>query len=327
MTDLKSKRINELGLKIQGSVLESFINQLYQELEAKGIILKPKCYLSDEWGCPHNIPVIAIPFYLADPNLSRLEGEMTDIEAETPQEIMMYLRHEAGHAFNYAYHLYHQIEWNKIFGSFTLPYKERYQPRPFHPAFVRHIPGWYAQKHPDEDFAETFAVLINPQSRWQSIYANTPALPKLQYVEKLIKEFGPQKPPAAIKEDFDRPVEELKTTLANWYRDNKISDETMLLPSLLDEDLKNLFSTDNPQQPASLYLKTHKKALCKQVNAWTGLEEEQIAIIIDSLKERTHKLKLTANIQHSEELVIALSVFITTLCMNYLYTGSLIVYK
>ena len=329
MVDQKilSKRINELNLKIQGSSIETFINQLYQELNTKGITLfKPKCYLSDEWGCPHNIPVIALPFYLADPQLSRLEGEITGIEAETPQEIMMYLRHEAGHAFNYAYQLYHQVEWSQIFGSFTLPYREEYRPRPFHPAYVRHIPGWYAQKHPDEDFAETFAVLITPQSQWQSIYAGTPALQKLNYVEKLIKEFS-QKKPVSNKEEYDNPIEEIKYTLASWYKDNTTSSATINLPLLIDEDLKNLFPAGSPQQPASLYLENHKRAICKQVNYWTGLEEDRIELIINALGERIRKLKLTVDLQRSEDLNFAITAFITTLIMNYLYSGSLIVYK
>jgi hypothetical protein len=326
MFNLTSKRINELGLKIQGSTLEVFVNQLYQELETKGITFKPKCYLSDEWGCPHNSPVIAIPFYLADPELSRLEGEMTDTPAETPQEIMMYLRHEAGHAFNYAYRLYTLIQWNQIFGSFNLPYKGKYKIRPFHPAFVRHIPGWYAQKHPDEDFAETFAVLITPSSNWQTIYAKTPAFTKLTYVDKLIKEFGSKKP-SLLKEEYDRPIETLNFTLAHWYQDNKTQEKTFPLPPLLDQDLKNLFSTNNPQQPASLYIQSQKKFLCRQINYWTGLDEEHIALIINSLKKRVQELKLTINTKETDELNIALTAFVTTLCINYLYTNSLIVYK
>jgi hypothetical protein len=82
----------------------------------------------------------------------------------------MYLRHEAGHAFNYAYRLYQTPEWRELFGPFNRPYRERYRPIPFDRNFVRHIEGWYAQKHPDEDFAETFAVWLTPGSRWRVRY-------------------------------------------------------------------------------------------------------------------------------------------------------------
>jgi hypothetical protein len=99
--EILSKPIQQLGLKLEGSPLERFVQQLYKELAAKGLNrFRPRCYLTDEWGCPNMEPVIGIPFYLADPKLQRLESEMNDIEDS--RQIMMYMRHEAGHAFHYA---------------------------------------------------------------------------------------------------------------------------------------------------------------------------------------------------------------------------------
>src|SRR6266568_4137017 len=115
-------------------------------------------WASSSRACPSEEPIIGIPFYLADPKLAQLEKEIDDLEDE--REIRMYLRHEAGHAFNYAYRLYQTPEWRELFGPFNRPYRERYRPAPFDKSFVRHIEGWYAQKHPDEDFAKTFAVWL-----------------------------------------------------------------------------------------------------------------------------------------------------------------------
>ena len=167
--EILTKPIKELGLKLEGSHLERYVQQLYRELERKGLKkFRPLCYLTDEWGCPSGEPVIGIPFYLADPKLARLEKEMNDLEDE--REILMYLRHEAGHAFNYAYELYKTPEWRDLFGPFRRPYRDNYRPIPFSRSFVRHIAGWYAQKHPDEDFAETFAVWLTPRSQWRKKY-------------------------------------------------------------------------------------------------------------------------------------------------------------
>src|SRR5206468_1860446 len=138
-------------------------------------------YLSDEWGCPDGHPVIGIPFYLADPKLARLEREMNDLEDD--REIMMYMRHEAGHAFNYAYRLFATPEWRRLFGPFNRRYRDHYRPVPFSRKHVRHIAGWYAQKHPDEDFAETFAVWLTPRSGWRRKYRSWPAFRKLRYVD------------------------------------------------------------------------------------------------------------------------------------------------
>jgi hypothetical protein len=185
---LLQQHISELGLKIEGTYLEEIIQRLYSELDAAGIKLKPKVYLSNEWSCPDGVPVIGIPFYLADPRLARIEDEMMDgVEAQTEQEILSYLRHEAGHAFNYAHKLYETDAWRKLFGDMLAPYLEDYRPRPFSREFVRHIPGWYAQKHPDEDFSETFAVWLTPQSAWREIYRNWPCYTKLAYVDNIVR--------------------------------------------------------------------------------------------------------------------------------------------
>src|SRR5687767_4698568 len=186
-------RIKDLQLHLAGTPLERLIQQLYAELEARGLDFRPQCYLSDEWGCPSGVPVIGIPFYLADPNLVSIEAELGGW-AEDEAEVMMYLRHEGGHALNYGYRLYETEEWRKLFGDYAKPYKEEYKPKPFSRRYVKHITGWYAQKHPDEDFAETFAVWMTPNSNWQKKYAGWPALKKLQYVEQTMQRIGRQKP-------------------------------------------------------------------------------------------------------------------------------------
>src|SRR5258708_18946228 len=204
--EILAKPIKELGLKLEGSPLERFVQQLYRELELKALKkFRPLCYLTDEWGCPSGEPVIGIPFYLANPNLARLEKEMNDLE--DAREIMLYLRHEAGHAFNYAYELYKTDEWRGLFRPFRRPYRDSYRPIPFSRRFLRHIARWYAQKHPDEDFAETFAVWLTPRSNWRAKYKGWGAMAKLRYVDRMARKFGdtePIRPPGSA----DLTVEE-----------------------------------------------------------------------------------------------------------------------
>ena len=171
------KRIRELGLRLEGSPVEPYVRQLYRELERRGLRkFRPVCYLTDEWGCPDMQPILGIPFYLADPNLGKLERAIDDLEDS--REIMRYMRHEAVHVFNYAYRLYTRSDWRAIFGPFDRPYRDKYRPVPFSRNYVRHIEGWYAQKHPDEDFAETFAVWLTPGSAWRRRYKGWPAMRK-----------------------------------------------------------------------------------------------------------------------------------------------------
>src|SRR4051812_1848732 len=215
---LLSRPIRELGLRVEGSTLERYVQQLYAELEGRGLSrFRPGVYLSDEWACPDREPVIGVPFYLADPKLQALERAVNDLEDE--REILMYLRHEAGHAFNYAYMLYESKEWLDLFGPFDRPYLDDYTPVPFSRKYVRHIAGWYAQKHPDEDFAETFAVWLTPDSDWRRRYAGWPALKKLQYVERIARELAtlpPRKAPEVAVREL--PVEEMGATLEQFTR-------------------------------------------------------------------------------------------------------------
>jgi hypothetical protein len=105
------------------------------------------------------------------------------------------LRHEAGHAIDTAYRLRRRSAWREVFGPASLPYPEAYRPRPGSRRFVQHLGAWYAQAHPTEDFAETFAVWLKPHSSWRREYSDWPAYAKLRFIDELAQEIGREKPP------------------------------------------------------------------------------------------------------------------------------------
>ena len=218
---LMRSRISDLDLRLEGSEIEPLTDRLYEELVRAGLRFKPPIYLTDEWGCPEGVPIIGVPFYLARPELSRIEKEIEE-SLETSAESMMYLRHEAGHAFNYAYVLYEEEEWHEVFGPYSRPYIDNFRPNPFSREHVRHIAGWYAQKHPDEDFAETFAVWLDPSSHWREEYAGSPALAKLEYVDRVMQQIGNQ-PPKVQPRERDAPVEEMRYTVSDHYEQRRES--------------------------------------------------------------------------------------------------------
>jgi hypothetical protein len=213
---LLSTRICDLPLTIKNTCIEASLNQLFRELEKAGISFKPKYYLTDGWGCPNRVPVIGVPFYLADQKLCILQAQLAGSKVEDDEVVMMFLRHEAGHTFNYAYRLYRKREWRRIFGWFSQPYKNDYSTVPFSPRFVSHFAGWYAQRHPDDDFAETFAVWLTPDSEWKKRYSGTPALDKLLYVDKMAREHGKQQP-AITEGKLHVPLQEMTMTLEEWF--------------------------------------------------------------------------------------------------------------
>jgi len=285
--EILSKPIQQLGLKLEGSPLERFVQQLYKELDAKGLTrFRPRCYLTDEWGCPNMEPVIGIPFYLADPKLQRLESEMNDIE--DTRQIMMYLRHEAGHAFNYAYALYKTEQWRDLFGPFRRAYRDNYKPVPFSRQFVRHMEGWYAQKHPDEDFAETFAVWLTPRSNWRKRYKGWGAMKKLRYMDGIGRKLGAADPVVAHG-DTDITVDEMAVTVGEFYQ--RAIDQQLTAGELpLDTDLRDIFNVSKRRRKnvraAGDLLKENRKVLVDKVNYWTGVQRRLVKKLVRPLKRK-----------------------------------------
>jgi hypothetical protein len=323
--EILTKPIRELGLKLEGSPLERFVQKLYKELESKGIRkFRPPCYLSDEWGCPSEEPVIGIPFYLANPKLQRLEKEMNDLEDE--REIMMYLRHEAGHAYNYAYELYKTTEWRELFGPFRRPYRDKYKPVPFSRQFVRYMPGWYAQKHPDEDFAETFAVWLTPRSNWRQKYKGWGALSKLKYMERTARRFR-NEDPVRTHGDTDITVEEMDTTVHEFY-EKMANLEPVPGELALDTDLVDIFNVSKRKRkgvrPAADLLKENRKVLTDKVAYWTGVQRPLIKNLVESIVTRVGELGLLAEVKNEAQYITEITAYATAMAMNYLTRGKFI---
>ena len=322
--DLLRRPIRELGLRLEGSPLEKFVVQLHEELARKGLRhFRPACYLTDEWGCPDQEPIIGIPFYLADPKLAALERQMNDLEDE--REIMMYLRHEAGHAFNYAYELFKTDEWKQLFGPFRRPYREHYRPVPFSRRYVRHIAGWYAQKHPDEDFAETFAVWLTPRSGWRKRYKGWGALHKLRYVERIARRVGDQVPVRAIGAP-DITVEQMEQTIEEFYRATTPDEAQAIADLALDSDLTDIFlkrvsRRRSTVRPAAEMLAQHRKEIVDKVTYWTGVRRPLVKSLVECIEQRVGDLRLGALTDREAAYVVEITAYTTTLAMNYLTRG------
>jgi hypothetical protein len=320
---LLQKRISALGLTIQGSRVERLVEQLYAELKAKEIKFRPPVYLSNEWGCPDETALIGVPFYLVDPRLERLEGEMS-AGLEDDVESMRYLRHECGHAINYAYRLFERDEWPTVFGEFSRPYRERYRADPFSRAHVRHILGWYAQKHPDEDFAETFAVWLTPGLDWRRDYDGWPALAKLEYVDRLMGEIAAATPadaPVAPTED-DEPVEAMDYTIAEHYAD---AERLSIDKRQFDADLRRIFSSRDGAphgEDAMGFVQRHFREIVGRISYWTGESPAIVRALVNHLAARSGELALRVGGLEAATL-IELTAFGTAVVMNHRHTHTI----
>jgi Putative zinc-binding metallo-peptidase len=317
---LMQARIKDLQLHVKGTPLERFIAQLYEEMEAKGLSLRPQCYLSDQWGCPSGVPVIGIPFYLADANLLQIEDAL-GAGAENERDIMMYLRHEAGHAFNYAYKLYESDEWRKLFGDYAKPYVDSYKPQPFSKKYVAHLSGWYAQKHPDEDFSETFAVWLTPDSNWPERYKGWGALKKLHYVESIAQQYG-RSDAIVTLDERDVAVEEMEETVIDHYRQRALEERIdHSIGFQLDQDLSALFEPEGVgSSTADVLVRSERQPLLLAVTQYSGVSRAVVKSVLDHLLERVTELKLTVHREKAREYMTRLTSLLTALAMNYLYT-------
>jgi hypothetical protein len=320
--ELLGYRIRDLGVTIEGSELQRPVSQLHAELEARGLTLFPPCFLGDEWFSPDGVPAIAIPFYLAHPRLRALElRQMMEVEGGTPEWCAQLLRHECGHAFDHAYRFSGRKKWREVFGSPDVDYEpERYRPRPYSRSFVRHLPNWYAQAHPDEDFAETFAVWLGaPAEEWRERYRGWKALEKLEYVEILMREARSK--PALVRGGRRRAeAQKMRTTLSRYYAARrKLAAQDQ--PGFYDADLRSIFA-DAPSGhgTAAGFMRRRRKPIVERVVRWTGQRKYVVDELARKLIQRCHELGLQAP---SDEVSLALDVgaYLGALVTNHLHTG------
>jgi hypothetical protein len=319
-------RMADLPLAIDG-VLADRIGQLREELDTRDLRFPLHFYLSDEWFTPDGATAIAIPFYLAHPRLAALEEkQMFEVEGGEHEWCMRILRHEAGHAIDNAYRLRRRKLRREVFGPSTLPYPESYAPKPYSKSFVLHLDAWYAQSHPDEDFAETFAVWLTPNSEWRQRYAGWKAERKLDYMDALMQSL--RGVPAVVDnpEEVDS-LRRLRLTLRQHYR-NKRRHYGVDYPNFYDRDLRRLFSASPDfagNITAAQFIGRIRRPVRKLVSSWTGIYQYTIDQVLEDMMARCRELKLRLAVpeEHARQ---EFTVLLTVQAMNYLHSGGHRVY-
>jgi hypothetical protein len=308
---------------IKGTWLEDCIGTLYEELTDRGIRLQPHAWISSEWFSPADVPGIAIPFYLAHPRLMRLEKKMMfEAEGSTRSECMAILRHETGHAVQHAYQLQRRRRWQQLFGLSSKRYPLYYRPNPASRRYVQHLRRWYAQSHPDEDFAETFAVWLRPRSSWRTRYADWPALKKLEYVDELMSGIAGAKPLITTRERVD-PLSKLSQTLGEHYQ-TKQAFYAFTPPKTYDRDLNRLFSADprhRRAQSAASFIRRHRAQVRQMVARWTGENQLTLDAVLDDMILRCRELDLRV-LGSERQLLVNFTILLTAKTMHALFGPS-----
>ena len=322
--ELLDSRICDLGVSVDSEWLKPKLDKLYQELEARGIRYRPHAWLSDEWFSPDGIPGIAVPFCLAHPRLKALERkQMHEIEGGTAKWCLQILRHEAGHALDTAFRLHRKAVYKKLFGNYHAPYPDSYRPRPDSKKFVLHLEPWYAQSHPSEDFAETFAVWLKPNSGWRKEYDGWHALKKLQLVDDLMNDLKGQAVKVRSRAKVD-PITRNRTLLRDYYRERH-EKYTQRRPMSFDHDLNRLFSAKSSNKQvrgssAAVFLQQNRGELSRVVAQWTGEYRYNVSQVLREMIERCRELELRVTGPAAEVKQRAM-VMLTVQTMNYLHGG------
>lgn len=292
--DLLQMRFCDLHLKLERTPLARHMHTLYRDLERRGIAFRPHAWFGEEWFSPDGIPGISIPFYLAHPRLERLERTMMkNVEGGNAQWLKRILRHEAGHAIDTAYRLRRRKRWRETFGPASLPYPDRYRPRPGSRRYVQHLGDWYAQSHPTEDFAETFAVWLTPYSTWRRGYADWPAYQKLEFVDEVMTELRGKRAPVRVRTRIE-PIDTSTRTLAEHYSE-KLDRYSQYRRGLIDVMLAKVFTPSRPRRTtprASTLMRAAKRELVDAVVREQGVARYSAFQILRMIIERSDQLRL-----------------------------------
>ncbi len=317
--ELLNVRIKDLKVTVEGTWLARCLHTLYAELDEHDIRVRPHAWISSEWFSPENTPGIAIPFYLAHPRLMRLEKKLIfDVEGGTWSECMRIMRHEAGHVMAHAYQLHRRRRWQQLFGPSSKRYPRYYRPNPASRHHVQHLRMWYAQSHPDEDFAETFAVWLRPRSHWRSRYAGWPALKKLEYVDELMQDIAGKRPMLTRREKVD-PAFRLTQTLGEYYK-KKRALYLVDTPRTYDRDLRRLFSEDpkhRHSEAASSFIRRNRAKVRELVAKWTGEYQLTFDVVLEDMIQRCRGLNLRA-VGPERQLLMEFTVLLTAKTMHAL---------
>jgi hypothetical protein len=320
--ELLDVRLRDLGVRIEGTWIDEALGDLGEDLARREIPFRPHAWLSTDFFVPDDIPGIAIPFYLAHPRLMALERkQMLDVEGGTRQELMQILRHECGHAFDNAYDLLREPGRRELFGNASKKYPDHYRPNPASRRYVQHLRLYYAQSHPLEDFAETFAVVIGSRGGgWRKRYADWPALKKLEFMDQLLEERRGQQP---THRKFRKPdsLPTLGMTLREYYGDKR---ERYLVsyPDIYDRDLRRLFSDDEKHRNtelASRFLRRNSTEIRRLVANWTGEYQFTLEQVLKDMIGRSRELKLRAT-GNERKLQMEFAILLTVKTMDFHYS-------
>jgi hypothetical protein len=246
-----------------------------------------------------------------------------------------------GHAFAYAYKLYRRRDFREMFNvrgnyfnTYPLDDRYRYRANPWSRDFVNPNGDYYAQKHPDDDFAETFGVWLQPNYKWRAVYRRYPgALRKLEYVQAVVDELRRTDPLIDQAPCPYEPLHEFNVSLAQFFRLRSTRAYRARATGYLDPDLLVIFSRPAAQRGhrkrerdyvhADNFIRKHKRDLVARVSRWvTGGDETIVKDLLDKCSARAHALDIWVHKDEREKKLVDLTAYVAHRCTLYAQTDS-----
>jgi Putative zinc-binding metallo-peptidase len=296
--ELLQIRFCDLPIRLRGTPPEQRARQVFSELTRRHIRVRPSIWLSEEWFNPGGTVGFAIPFYLAHPRLVRLERRMMlEAEGVSERECLRIIRHETGHAVDEAFQFYRRPEYAAVFGSPHRKYPSSYAAKPSSREYVVHLNAWYAQAHPVEDFAETFAIWLRPKGQWRRQYRDWPAIEKLEAVDAWLEEWR-DKPPMISNRRPEAELSENERTLSEHYEEKRAF-YGVAAGRQFDDELRRIFAGPNENRrlnvrlpPATSILRTIRSPVRKELARPLGVPAYTVDQVLRQLIQRARALGL-----------------------------------
>ena len=301
-TELLSTPVCDLGLRLPGTPLRSYVERALAETRECGVAIEPFFYLSDGYGCVQGTGNIGLGFWDATDLLRDVHHDARGYTRDE-MDLVLLLKHEIGHAFCYSHKLFQLPQFREVFGirgNFfaTYPDHDRYLYDPYSLDHVNPDNDHYAQKHPDDDFAETFATYVDRTQAWRERYGNrSGALRKIGFVAELIDRYGTESPIIAPGSGLiDVPVEEVRKTVAQFFRISR-SRYLRAAEGYLDDDLRRIFRTRGRTQrrclAASTLLRHHRQFVEAAVARRLRMRDRHTVVdLLDKIRSRVKTLGL-----------------------------------
>lgn len=298
--EILALKLKQLKVDISGSWVEPLIKQVFEELESFGLKWRPHIWVSNEWFCPDGVPGVAIPFYLLSKKLIKMEKENVGfIEGHTDISFLKLFRHEVGHAFDNAFKLRNKHLRQSIFGSSKLEYKKYYSPKKYSTSYVKHLPLNYAQAHPDEDFAETFAFVISGKHN-KKFNQSLIVRKKINFILQSLDSAKRSRPKLNNKYKFEE-LNHDQRTLKSYYRQRR---KDLNITNINTKDFLQSFSDDPSEYQASKYLLARMKEIKSEVAEHVGTRTYHLDEIVKDIYQNLNKKKLYITDENKAELEI-----------------------